>query len=183
MLCFAFQQAEQHCKEDLRRITNSHRKRIQYPSQKGIEETIKVWYLAQRGRAGELEKLLARTVKEGEAHRSEVMWNLSLQHLCWTLKVYDLNHPSIWCYHFIHMATTLEVLQLPNWKNRTQGTYHLPLFYLVSSSYYLIWLSFPPSCSALASISPLLPVPHQMLPLPQRHRKGLRQFPLFAPLR
>lgn len=144
MLCFAFQQAEQHCKEDLRRITNSHRKRIQYPSQKGIEEKMKVWYLAQRERAGELEKLLARTVKEGGAHRSEVMWNLSLQHVCWTLKVYDLNHPSNWCYHFIHMATTLEVLQLPNWKNRTQGTYRLPLFYLVSSSYYLIWLSFPP---------------------------------------
>lgn len=127
MLCFAFQQAEQHCKEDLRCITNSHRKRIQCPSKKGVEETMKVRYLAQRRRAGELEKLLARTVKEGGTHRSKGMWNLSLQCLCWTLKVYDLKHPSNWCYHFIPMATTLEALQLPNWKNRTQGTCCLSL--------------------------------------------------------
>lgn len=130
---------------------------------------MKVWYLAQRGRAGELEKLLARAVKGG-AHRSEGTWNLSLQHFCWTLKVYDLEHPSNWCYPFIHMATTLEVLQLPNWKNWTQGTCCLSLFYLVSSSYYLNWLSFSPHLP----IAPLLPVLHQMLPSLQRNRKGLK---------
>lgn len=78
------------------------------------------------------------------------MWILSLQLLCWTLNGYDLKHPSDQCQHFSYTATTREVLQLPSWKRRAQGTCCLLLFSLEHSSYYLICLSFCPYCSDLA---------------------------------
>lgn len=61
-------------------------------------------------------------------------------------------------------------------KQNTRHLLCLSLFHLASSSHYLIWLSLPPYIFAIASRMPLLPVLHQMLPLPKGTERALGSF-------